>query len=87
VGLRYLGFSRFTPQLQLNFRFAERDSGANADTVSTGGTLLFLSPGVDVPISAQFTAYGFVQVPVYQNLNGVQLAPHYSTSIGVRYVF
>ncbi len=87
AGLRYLGFSGFSPQLQLNFRVVERDSGANADTVSTGGTLLYLSPGMDVPVSNRFSLYGFVQVPVYQHLNGVQLAPHYTTSVGVRYVF
>jgi len=87
VGLRYLGFSGFFPQLQFNFRAVNRDSGANADIYSTGGVLLYLSPGIDVPINNRFSAYGFVQVPVYQNLNGVQLAPHYTTSVGVRYVF
>lgn len=87
LGLRYLGFSMLFPQLQLNFRAVRRDSGANADTISTGGTLLYLSPGIDVPVSAHFSVYSFVQVPVYQNLNGVQLAPHYTTSLGVRYSF
>ena len=87
AGLRYMGFSGFFPQVQLNFRAVKRDSGAQADTVSTGGTLLYLSPGIDVPVSNRFSVYGFVQVPVYQNLNGVQLAPHYATSVGVRYIF
>ncbi len=87
LGLRYLGFSRFFPQMQLNFRAVERDSGAQADTISTGGTLLYLSPGMDVPVSFHFSVYGFVQLPVYQNLNGVQLAPRYTTSLGARYVF
>jgi hypothetical protein len=71
AGLRYLDFSGFSPQFQVNFRAVNRDSGANADTVGTGGILLYLSPGVDVPVSSQFSVYGFVQVPVYQNLNGV----------------
>jgi hypothetical protein len=87
AGVRYMGFTGFLPQFQVNFRAVNRDSGANADTVSTGGILLYLSPGVDVPVSSRFSMYGFLQVPVYQNLNGVQLAPHYTTSIGVRYVF
>ena len=87
AGLRYLGFSGFFPQFQVNFRAVDRDSGANADTVSTGAVLLYLSPGVDVPVSSSFSVYGFVQVPVYQNLNGVQIAPHYTTSLGVRYIF
>ena len=87
AGLRYIGFSGFFPQIQLNFRTVKRDSGAQADTVSTGGTLLYFSPGIDVPVSFHFSIYSFLQLPVYQNLNGVQLAPQYTTSFGVRYVF
>jgi hypothetical protein len=87
LGVRYLGFSSFFPQVQLNFRAVRHDLGANADTISTGGTLLYLSPGIDVPISTRLAAYSFLQVPVYQNLSGVQLAPHYTTSLGMRYSF
>ncbi|MDA8089885.1 MAG: hypothetical protein M0Z61_06655 [Nitrospiraceae bacterium] len=87
LGLRYLGFGSFFPQFQLNFRAVKRDSGDNADTVSTGGTLLYVSPGIDVPVSFHLSLYGFVQLPVYQNLNGVQLAPRYTTSFGVHYLF
>jgi len=86
-GFRYLGFSGVYPQVQLNFRAVKRDSGANADAISTGGTLLYFSPGIDVPIGSNVSLYAFVQLPLYQNLNGVQLAPHYSTSVGVHYVF
>ena len=87
LGMRYLGISSFFPQFQLNFRAADRDSGAIADTGDTGGTLLYASPGIDVPINFHLSLYGFVQVPVYQNLNGVQLAPRYTTSVGVHYLF
>ncbi|HXX81050.1 MAG TPA: hypothetical protein VEI46_05845, partial [Thermodesulfovibrionales bacterium] len=89
AGLRYLSFpvSGVVPQVQLNFRFVERDSGSNADTINTGGTLLYISPGVTVPVTHQFLVYGFVQLPIYQNLNGVQLAPRYTTSVGVHYIF
>ncbi|MDA8089549.1 MAG: hypothetical protein M0Z61_04935 [Nitrospiraceae bacterium] len=87
LGVRYMGFSGFFPQMQLNFRAVKRDSGAVADTVSTGGTLLYVSPGIDIPVSFHFSVYGFVQLPVYQNLNGVQLAPRYTTSLGVHYAF
>lgn len=87
LGLRYMGFSDFTPQIQLNARHVARDSGANADTVSTGGTLLYLSPGVVVPVSKQTSVYGFVQLPVYQDVNGVQLAPRYLASVGARFSF
>ena len=86
-GLKYLGFDRFTPQLQLNARYLRHDTGAAADQVSTGGTLVYLSPGVNVPVSKRMAVYGFVQLPVYQAVNGVQLAPKYIASVGVRYSF
>jgi hypothetical protein len=86
-GLRYMGFADLTPQIQLNARHVERDSGANADTVSTGGTLLYISPGIVVPVSKQASVYGFVQLPVYQDVNGVQLAPRYLASVGARFAF
>ena len=63
------------------------DEGDNADEVNTGGTLLYISPGITVSVSQQVAIYGFVQVPIYQDLNGVQLAPHYTASLGVRYTF
>jgi hypothetical protein len=87
IGLRYAGITGVAPQLQLNYRYVQHDVGANADQVSTGGTLLYISPGITVPISQQLSAYGFVQVPLYQDLNGVQLAPRYTASLGVRYSF
>ncbi|HEY3698690.1 MAG TPA: hypothetical protein VGK97_05110 [Spongiibacteraceae bacterium] len=87
IGLRYQGFAAITPQFQLNARHIERDSGANADIFSTGGTLLYLSPGISVPINKQASIYGFVQVPLYQDFNGVQLAPRYTASLGARFSF
>lgn len=87
LGLRYVGNSNFTPQIQLNIRRVLHDVGANADTVSTGGTLVYLSPGVNVPVSQQVSLYGFVQLPVYQKVNGVQLAPRFTATVGARYSF
>jgi hypothetical protein len=87
VGLRYVGLDIIVPQLQLNFREIDRDTGANADTVSTGGTLLYISPGLVAAVTDRISIYSFVQVPIYQDVNGVQLAPHYIVSAGVRYAF
>ncbi|MFC5472660.1 TonB-dependent receptor [Paraherbaspirillum soli] len=87
LGVRYMGFDAVTPQLQLNARRVLHDVGANADTISTGGTLVYLSPGLVVPVSQQVSLYGFVQVPVYQKVNGVQLAPRYTASLGARFTF
>jgi len=87
AGVRYMAFDRYTPELQVNMRTVRRDSGINADTENSGGTLVYLSPGVSVDVASNLKAFGFVQVPVYQHVNGYQLTPHYTLSAGVRYQF
>lgn len=87
LGIRYVGFDMIVPQLQLNFRDIQRDSGPRADTVSTGGTLLYISPGIVAALTDQVSMYAFVQVPIFQDVNGVQLAPTFIPSVGVRYSF
>ncbi len=87
LGVRYMGYGAVIPQLQLNTRYVQHDTGAQADTISTGGTLMYLSPGLVVPVSKRASVYGFVQLPVYQDVRGVQLTPRYSASIGARYAF
>ena len=56
VGLRYAGITSFAPQIQLNYRHVQHDEGANADQVSTGGTLLYISPGAHC--ADRHTAFG-----------------------------
>jgi hypothetical protein len=87
LGLRYAGFDYIIPQIQLNFSDLQRDKGVNADNVSTGGTLLYVSPGIVAAASDRISMYAFVQVPIYQYLDGVQLAPRFIPSVGVRYSF
>jgi len=86
-GVRYQGFERIIPTLQINARYVRTDSGDAADTYATGGKLVYLTPGVIVPISEKFSAYANVQLPIYQNVNGIQLAPKYIGSVGVRIAF
>ena len=59
----------------------------DGDTFSTGGTLVYFTPGVVVPLTPAFAIHSDVQIPVYQNLNGIQLAPTYIFSVGARYSF
>ena len=86
-GFRYFWLDYLIPQIQINARYVQTDSGANADTFSTGGTLIYISPGVTVPFGSGFETYAFVQLPLYQFLLGVQLAPTSTVSIGARYTF
>jgi hypothetical protein len=86
-GLRYHGFESFTPTVQINARQVNADSGVAADTYATGGTLVYFTPGVVVPVTSTFSVYSNVQIPIYQNVNGIQLAPTSIFSIGARVAF
>ena len=87
IGFRYVGFESFTPTLQVNARRVNTDSGDAADLYATGGTLVYLTPGAMIPLSDNTLLYASLQVPVYQNVNGIQLTPSYIASVGVRYKF
>jgi len=38
-------------------------------------------------MTGKLEAYGFFQVPFYQHVNGYQLEPKYSVSVGLHYNF
>jgi hypothetical protein len=89
VGIRYtrplpVGIE---PQLQLNARIEQREAGVNADVANSGASLVYLSPGIGLRISAHLDGFAFVQLPVYQRVNGLQLEPRVVASAGVRYRF
>ena len=85
TGVRWLNSSRFTPQLQLNLKTEGREHGDQADTPNSGGTTAHLSPGVTAELTARTSAYVFVQLPVYQRVNGLQLEPRWLLSVGWRW--
>ncbi|MDI1362791.1 TonB-dependent receptor [Methylotenera sp.] len=87
AGVRYMGFESFIPQLQLNTRIEKRESGAEADVDNSGATLIYISPGVTVPINKTVQAFGFIQVPIYQHVNGYQVEPNVLLSTGLRFSF
>ena len=83
LGLRYTGFEQIEPQLQLNARVEKREQGINADVENSGATLVYLSPGVTWNVNRHLSAFGFVQVPVYQRVNGLQLEATQFVSVGL----
>jgi hypothetical protein len=86
-GVRYAAFNQVVPQLQVNARFEKRERGANADVENSGATLIYLSPGLTWNFSRRFSAYGFVQAPLYQRVNGLQLEATELASVGLHYIF
>lgn len=87
LGLRYLGNETFEPQVQINARAEKREQGSNADVDNSGATLVYLSPGLTWKISPRLSAFGFLQVPLYQRVNGLQLEATQFASLGVHYRF
>lgn len=86
AGLRRAA-GRVTPQLQLNARIEGRESGPQADAANSGATLVYLSPGATADLGRGLEAYAFVQVPVHQRVNGLQLEPRLSLSAGLHLRF
>jgi hypothetical protein len=83
AGLRYDASERVGLLLQVNALYRGRDSGANAEPEDSGGKSLFLSPGVSVGLTKDTRAYGFLQLPLYQYVNGVQLVASRALIIGL----
>jgi hypothetical protein len=87
VGLRYEANPQWVPQLQLNLLHKSSDQGALADVPDTVGTVAYLSPGLTARVLPNLHAYGFAQLPVYSNLDGYQLFPRFTVSVGASYAF
>jgi len=85
AGFRYVGIDHVIPSIQVNARIEGRESGTNADVENSGATLIYLSPGVNFQIADMLHGYVFAQVPIYQRVNGLQLEPRYTVTLGVYY--
>lgn len=86
-GLRYEADPHFVPQVQVNITHRSSDQGALADLTDTAGTVAYVSPGFSWAAAPKLQVYGFVQVPMYSNLQGYQLFPRWTASTGVSYSF
>ena len=87
TGVRYMAYEHFIPSLQINARIEGRESGENADVDNSGATLVYLSPGVNFQVAGALHGYAYVQLPIYQRVNGLQLEPRYTATVGVYYTF
>jgi len=87
LGVRYEATPRWVPQVQLNLYHKSADQGALADTTDTAGTVLYVSPGITLPAVQHMHVYAFVQLPVYSKLDGYQVFPHWTASVGASYAF
>jgi hypothetical protein len=85
LGVRYSWSDSITPQFQLNGQNRWRDTGFQSDRPNSGGDVVYASPGVTISFAERMSVYGFVQVPVYQRVGGLELVPYSSISVGISY--
>jgi len=70
---------------QTNLRIKAKDDVGDfdAEAGNTGGTAVYLSPGVRFSVGRQFSLYGLIQFPVYQRVNGIQIVSDSNLYFGV----
>jgi len=83
IGLRYALTLNTSAMLQLNLQSKGRDHGLNAEPDESGGRYAYLSPGISHTFGPRLQAYGFMQLPVYQYVNGTQLTPDWAVVAGL----
>lgn len=60
-----------------------RDRGVNAEPDDSGRTEVALVPALSYAWSRKLSVYGQLELPIYQNVNGVQLTHDYAVSAGL----
>lgn len=74
---------------QINGRMSSKDDVGQTDENRdlTGGRYLYLSPGLRLLVGAKMSVYAFVQLPVYQHVNGLQLTSKANYLAGIHKSF
>jgi hypothetical protein len=73
TGMNYPFSNNLSGLLQLNVSLKGRDSGTQAEPEDSGSRQAFVSPGLSFAVNRNTRLYGFVQLPIYQYVNGTQL--------------
>lgn len=72
----------FGAVVQLNLRLKSPDRGAQAEPANSRSTTLQLSPGVTVATGHASTLYAYLQIPLYQDVSGIQLVARRALAVG-----
>lgn len=87
AGYRYAWGPNVGLLLQVNYLARGRDSGEQAEPEDSGQRVLYASPGITYNVGSKAQVYAFVQAPLYQSVNGVQLVADWSAAVGVSWKF
>ncbi|MFN0317576.1 MAG: hypothetical protein ACKVQA_21330 [Burkholderiales bacterium] len=83
IGLRYPLGERIALLAQLNLLHRGHDQSEEAEAEDSGGKFVYFSPGISVSASRNVRLYAFLQLPLYQHANGIQLAADWAASAGI----
>ena len=90
AGIDYKGFSlgrvRISPVAQAIFSYRSSDGDANANPDNSGYERLMLSPGIEFHIHP-VKIYADVEIPVFQNFTGNQVAAPVLFKVSMSYMF
>lgn len=67
----------------INAQFIQKDKDKGSKVASSGGEILFFSPGFQMDINKQLSAFILAPVPVSQNLGGEHFELDYSVLAGI----
>lgn len=89
VGLIYPVLPKVGLMAQANLRVQRRDDpGGTAEEVDkTGGTFVYASPGLQLTLADNLWSFLYVQIPVYQRVNAIQLTSAANLVAGFSYRF
>jgi hypothetical protein len=83
AGLRYDATERWSLLLQVNTLLRARDSGVEAEPQDTGGKSVWIAPGTSYAATKDLRLYGFLQLPLLQYVNGVQIIATKAVVLGI----
>lgn len=82
VGIAYPQIGDFSGLFQINALIKDHDHGREAEEADSGGAFVWLSPGASYALTHSTRIYGFLQLPLYQRVRGIQVVANWTISIG-----
>jgi len=73
----------FETSLQFKYRNANRDILNDNEIVNTGGEWVFMRPTVSYSVFSNINLNSSIEVPLYSNVDGIQLTPTYRLNVGI----
>ena len=80
-------YPNFAPVGEINVKYLFRDEENGRDERNSGGTTVFLSPGVRIGVTSRLGVGASVSFPVFQNVLGEQQETDFKAAVGVSYSF